>query len=196
MITTQQKKILQAAVWIACLTIAAYLLAQAAAIMTSRTFDTAVTMKAPALASNPPEGDTPLPPGQKAPDRSRSTSVQEIDAGRNVKIDQVSDTRWVLERASLPANDRDLNYLLKQARAVPIMKQGRIAGYRITRISRGSLYEKAGLRNGDVLLRVNMRKLDDPAKLIILYQEMKKQGHVSVLLSRNRQNQTFEYEIR
>ncbi len=193
MIIMQQKKILQAAAWIACLTVAAYVLAQATAFIMSRGLDTA-PMNAPAVASDSP-GRTDLPPRQNAPDRSTSAAVQE-GSGCSVKIEQVSDTRWVLDRASLPASNRDLNRLLIQARAVPSMKQGKIVGFRITRISRGSFYEKVGLQNGDVLLRANMKKLDNPSRLFSLYQEMKKQEHISLLLSRNGQYQTFEYDIR
>ncbi len=196
MIITQQKKILQAAAWIACLTAAAYVLAQAAAIVMSSSFEAAVTMNVPVIASNPPERDASLPPRHNALLRKGSTSAPESNVGSSVKIEQVSDTRWVLDRVSLPASNRDLNRLLLQARAVPNMKQGRIEGFRITRIARGSFYEKVGLQNGDVLLRANMRKLDNPSKLFSLYQEMKKQGHISLLLSRNGQNQTFEYDIR
>ncbi len=194
MIIMQQKKILQAAAWIACLTIAAYALAQTAAFIMSRGLDTA-PMNAPVVVTDSP-GRSDLPPRQNALNRSGSVAVQESDAGRGFKVEQVSDTRWVLDRASLPASNRDLNRLLMQARAVPSMKQGRIVGFRITRISGGSLYEKVGLQNGDVLLRANMRKLNNPSKLFSLYQKMKKEGHISLLLSRNGQYQTFEYDIR
>ncbi len=195
MIIMQPKKILLAAAWIACLTIAAYILAQVADIVMSRTFDAAVSM-VPVIATTPPEKDAALTPRHNTQDKSRSAAGQKMDAGCGVKIEQVSDTRWVLNKASFPATTRDLNRLLMQARAVPFMKQGRIVGFRITRISRGSLYEKAGLRSGDVLLRANAKKLDNPSKLFSIYQEMKRQQRISILLSRNGQNQTFDYEIR
>ncbi len=192
----QPKKILQAAAWIACLTIAAYVLAQAAAIIMSRSFDAALSMKMPATATNPPEKDAPLPRRHHALEGSRPAGVQESDTGRSVKVEQISDTRWVLDRASLPANNRDLSRLLMQARATPFTKQGRVVGFRITGISRGSFYEKVGLQNGDVLLRANRNKLDNPSMLFSIYQEMKGQQHISILLSRNGQNQIFDYEIR
>ncbi len=190
-----QKKILQAALWIACLTIAAFLLAQASAVIMNRSFD-AVSMNVPVISTEPPERDAPLPPRHQASEGKRSSDIKESGADCSVKMERVSETQWIVDRASLPGNNRDLNRLLMQARAVPSMNQGRIVGFRITRISRGSLYEKAGLRNGDVLLRANTKKLDNPSKLLSIYQEMKKQSHISLLLFRNGQNRTFEYEIR
>jgi hypothetical protein len=41
-----------------------------------------------------------------------------------------------------------------------------------------------------------MQKLDDPVKLLSLYQEMRSKRHISILLFRSGQDQTFEYDIR
>jgi len=192
----QQNKMIPVVVWIACLTIAAYVLAQAAAMIMSRSFDAALLKNASTVAQNRSESAVSLLPRLNASGRNKSASVPDGDTGWGVKVKQVSDTQWILDRASMPANTRDLNRFLMQARAVPYMKQGRPVGFRITGILRGSLYEKIGLRNGDVLLRVNMQNLDNPEKLFSLYQEMRNKRHISILLSRNGQNQTFDYDIR
>ncbi len=193
MILMQQKKILLAAAWIACLTIAAYVLAQEAAMILSRSLDTASSMNQPSISQN--HTLSTLPPHLNAPDRNKPVDFPKGDTS-GAKVEQMSDTRWIVDRASLPENSRDLNRLLMQARAEPFMKQGRIVGFRITRISRGSFYEKIGLQNGDVLLRANMKKLDDPSKFLSLYREMKRQQHITIRLSRNGQDQTFDYDIR
>ena len=191
----QQNKIMPVAVWIVCLTIAAYVLAQAAAVIVRKNLDAALK-NAPAIAQNRQESTAPALPRSNASGRSKPASVPENDAARDMKVEQVSETSWILDRASMPARSRDLGSLLMQVRAVPYMKKGRTAGFRITRISKGSLYEKIGFRNGDVLLRVNTHNLDNPAKLVSLYQELRTKRHISVLLSRNGQNQMFDYDIR
>jgi|GEM_PF-7047662 len=190
----QQNKMIPVAVRIACFTIAAYVLAQATVVILSRNFD-AASRNAVLVVQNSSERVPPLP-RLNALDGNKSVSVPETDAVCGVKVEQVSDTQWILDRTSILANTRNLNRFLMQARAVPCMKRGRIVGFRITRISLDSLYEKIGLRNGDVLLRVNMRNLDNPAKLFSLYKEMRNERHISLLLSRNGQNQTFNYDIR
>ena len=191
----QQNKMIPVAVRIACFTIAAYVLAQATVVILSRNFDAASRNLVP-VVQNSSERVVPPLPRLNASDGNKSVSVPETDAVCDVKVKQVSDTQWILDRTSILANTRNLNRFLMQARAVPCMKRGRIAGFRITRISLGSLYEKIGLRNGDVLLRINMRNLDNPAKLFSLYKEMRNERHISLLLSRNGQNQTFNYDIR
>ncbi len=190
--TMRQNKKIPVAVWIACLTIAAYVLAQAAAVILSRSFYAALRNAAPVTQSSVP----PLPPPTASGGNKPVRHIPEAAVVCSVKIEQVSDTQWILDRASLLANTRDVNRFLMQARAVPYTMRGKTSGVRITRISLGSLYEKIGLRNGDVLLRVNTRKLDDPAKFLSLYQEMRNKRHIALLLFRNGQNQTFNYDIR
>jgi type II secretory pathway component PulC len=191
----QQNKMIPVALWFAGLTIAAYVLAQAAVMIMSGSFDAALVWNAPTVAQNLSESSVLLP-HLDASGRNKAARVPNGYAGSGVKVEQVSDTRWILEMVSLPPNIRDLPPFLMQASAVPYVKRGRTAGFRINGISRGGFYEKIGLRNGDVLLRVNMQKLDDPVKLLSLYQEMRSKRHISILLFRSGQDQTFEYDIR
>jgi type II secretory pathway component PulC len=192
----QHNKIISAAARLACLTIAAYVLAQGAAMIMSRNFDASSEINAVTAAQNQSESAVPLLPRLNAPGLNESAKVAAGDSDRGVKVEQVSDTRWILDRTSMLASTRDLNRFLKQARAVPCIKQGRTVGYRITRISPGSFCEKIGLQNGDVLLKANTQRLDNPQRLFGLYQEMRNVRHVSILLSRNGQDQTFDYDIR
>jgi general secretion pathway protein C len=191
----QHKKTIPAAVLIVFLTIAAYVLAQTAAVIIGRSFDAALKDAANPAQRPLKRAASPLP-RVDASDRNKPARTPKSDAGSDVKVEQVSDTMWILDRASLLRNTRDLNRFLMQAHADPYMKQGKTMGFRITRIAPGSFYEKIGFRNGDVLLRVNTRKLDDPAKILSLYQEMRNKRHISILLSRNGQDQTFNYDIR
>jgi S1-C subfamily serine protease len=184
-----------AAAWIAGLTIAAYMLAQTAAVIIRGNFDDALR-NAPPVAHNRTEREPSSLTLSNVSDGNKAACVPKTAAGRGVKVERISDVQWILDRGSLLANTRDLNRFLMQARAVPYKEQGRIAGFRILWISPGSLYEKIGLRRGDVLHRVNNRKLDDPAKLLSLYQEMRTKRHISILLARNGQEQTFHYDVR
>ena len=191
----QQNRMIPAAVWIVFLTITAYMLAQGAAVIIRRNFDAALRT-APATAQRPPEIALSPQPAPEAPPRNKTARVPRAGTGGSAKVEQVSDTQWIVDRASMLASTRNLNRFLMQAHADPYRKQGRTVGFRITRIRPGSIYEKIGLRNGDVLLRVNTRNLDNPAKLLSLYQEMRNKRHISILLSRNGQDQTFNYDIR
>jgi type II secretory pathway component PulC len=49
-----------------------------------------------------------------------------------------------------------------EARCVPHVVEGSLDGYRCTEISPGSYYERAGLRNGDVIRKIDGEALTDP----------------------------------
>lgn len=191
----QQNRMIPAAVWIAFLTITAYMLAQGAAFIISRNFDTASRNDA-TIEQRRSDEVVPSLPDLNASPGNKTASGPKTGVAGSVKVEQVSDTQWIVDRESMLANTRNLNRFLMQARTVPYKKRGRIAGFRITSISPGSIYEKIGLRNGDVLLRVNRQNLDDPSKLFGLYKDMRNKRHISILLSRSGRDQTFYYDIR
>ena len=58
------------------------------------------------------------------------------------------------------------------------------------------MFERIGLKNGDVVRRVNGVELTDPTKAISLFTELQNEGHIAVDLDRNQQAKSFSYEIR
>jgi general secretion pathway protein C len=76
------------------------------------------------------------------------------------------------------------------------MEQGKTVGFRISEIVPGSLYEKIGLLNGDVIQKINSQDVDDPAKFFQMYQNLKEERSISIDLMRGGQRQTLNYEIR
>ena len=97
----QQNKMIPVAVWITCLTIAAYVLAQAAAMIMSRSFDAALLKNASTVAQNRSESAVSLLPRLNAPGLNESAKVAVGDSDRGVQVERVSDTRWILDRASM-----------------------------------------------------------------------------------------------
>jgi general secretion pathway protein C len=89
-----------------------------------------------------------------------------------------------------------MNQLLTQARALPYIEQGKTVGFRISEIVPGSLYEKIGLQNGDVIKKINSQDVDDPGKFFQLYQGLKEERNISIDLVRGGQRQSLNYEIR
>ncbi len=84
-------------------------------------------------------------------------------------IRQMGEDRFIIDRGALEASLANPNDILTQARAVPNVVDGRIQGFRIFSIRPGSIYEKLGIRNGDVILAVNGIALDSPAKALEFY---------------------------
>ena len=90
----------------------------------------------------------------------------------------------------------NLPKLLSQARAVPFFRNGKSIGMRLFAIRRGSLYEKLGMKNGDIVLSVNDNSLADPAEALKLFEKLKTERAIGVLVERNGGQVELRYAIK
>ena len=114
-------------------------------------------------------------------------------SGETASNDQ---TEFSVEEPELSAALANLPQLLSQARAVPYFRNGQSIGMRLFAIRSGSLYEKLGLKNGDIVLSVNDNSLSDPAQALKLFEQLKSERSVGVKLERNSANMDMKYSIR
>ena len=63
-------------------------------------------------------------------------------------------------------------------------------------IKKGSIYDKLGLRNGDVLCGINGEPISDPGKAFSLMSELKTASHVDLCVKRGGKTNNYAYEIR
>ncbi len=87
-----------------------------------------------------------------------------------------------------PGSSSDLANLLTQARVVPNTAagaSGKPDGVVINEIQPGSLFENAGLVNGDVIQEVNGRNVSGIADLVSMYRDLKPGASLSVKVTRS-----------
>lgn len=106
------------------------------------------------------------------------------------------ETEFSVAEDELSAALANLPQLLSQARAVPYFRNGQSIGMRLFAIRGGSMYEKLGLKNGDIILAVNQNSLSDPAQALKLFEQLKSERSISVKLERNGQAKDMQYTIR
>lgn len=114
----------------------------------------------------------------------------------NERIKKTADGKFLIDRRELESTVANINEVFTQARAVPFFQDGKTVGFRVFAIKPGSVFEKIGLQNGDIINRVNGVELTDPTKAISLFTELQNEGHIAVDLQRNKQAKNFSYEIR
>jgi len=112
------------------------------------------------------------------------------------RIRKTADNKFVIDRREIEKTIENLNEVFTQARAVPSFENGKTVGFRVFAIKPGSVFEKIGLQNGDIIQRVNGTELTDPTKAISLFTELQNEGHIAVDLQRNKSSKSFSYEIR
>jgi len=128
-------------------------------------------------------------------DDTKIVSVQNPSASSG-GVKKISDSKWMVDQKEMLANTENMGQILTQARALPYLEQGKTVGFRLSEIVPGSIYEKIGLQNGDVIQKVNSQDVDDPAKFFQLYQGLRNERSISLDLIRGGQRQTLNYEIR
>ena len=120
-------------------------------------------------------------------------AVAAAGAGR---IRKTANNKYVIDRREVEDTVKNLNEVFTQARAVPFFREGKTVGFRVFAIKPGSVFERIGLKNGDIVRRVNGVELTDPTKAITLFTELQNEGHIAVDLDRSQKAQSFSYEIR
>ncbi len=142
---------------------------------------------------------TPKQSGSKGRQARRSTPSPVPAAlvpTRGEGVRQISKDQWVLDRQEIDGAINNLPQLLTKARIIPNFNNGKPDGFRIFAISKGSLYAKIGLQNGDILHRVNGIEVKDPKNFLQVFEQLKDESQITVDLVRRNENETFNYEIR
>lgn len=114
--------------------------------------------------------------------------------GRGVR--RVGPNRWSVSRDEMESAQANLSQLMTQVRIVPNFTEGKPDGFRLLSIKRGSLFDRLGLRNGDVVRQINGVPLDNPQKLFEVYGELESGQTIAVNILRGKREQTFNYEIK
>ena len=104
-------------------------------------------------------------------------------------------TDFSVDESELENALSNLPKLLSQARAVPYFRNGKSIGMRLFAIRSGSLYEKIGLKNGDILTSVNENSLSDPTQALKLFEQLKTEREIKVAIERNGSNVNLNYSI-
>ncbi|HAC80399.1 MAG: type II secretion system protein GspC [Candidatus Binatia bacterium] len=115
---------------------------------------------------------------------------------KNSNIQELGDDRWMVAQTEVEHQLENLGTLFTQMRAVPNMKDGAANGFRIFAIRRNSLFQKLGLKNNDVVQRVNGMDLNDPARAMGLLEDLKGENRLTIDVLRGKEPRTLTYEIR
>ncbi len=134
-------------------------------------------------------------------DRDGRTEILKLDdlgGGGSESAGGISNSGddFVVDEAELDKGLENLPLLLTQARAVPYFKEGRSIGLRLFAIKSGSLYEKIGLKNGDILKTINGNNLGDISQALKLFEQLKQERSISLVLEREKADREFKYQIR
>ena len=90
----------------------------------------------------------------------------------------------------------DMGQLMRQARIKPHRKNGSIDGFKIYRIKRRSLFRKIGLRNGDIIHRINGMDLRGPEQGLQAFEELRSARNIQLDITRRGKKRSLNYTIK
>jgi len=117
-----------------------------------------------------------------------------LNLGKGIR--KTDKNSYEIDKTEFDAALANLSKIATQARAVPAFENGNPVGYRIFNIKPGSVFQKIGLKNGDVIKKINGYDLSSPDKAMELYQKLKTSRRFNMDLKRNGSSRSMEYTVR
>ncbi len=132
-------------------------------------------------------------------DKRRDTTP--VAAGAEAATDdggvtKVSDTKFLVDRSFLEKQLGNVETLATQVRASPKNEDGKIIGFRLSGIRKGSVFDKLGIKNGDVVHNVNGQSLTSMETALGAYGTLQNERAFNFEVTRRNQKMTIDYEVR
>ncbi|HXC94038.1 MAG TPA: type II secretion system protein GspC [Geobacteraceae bacterium] len=109
---------------------------------------------------------------------------------------QTSSGNFVIDQRALNASLDNIGQAMTDARLLPSIKDGKVEGFRASEVKPQGIFGTIGIKNGDILLRMNDFPIDSPEKAIQSFATLKGQSRIKLDLIRDGQPTTFNYDIR
>lgn len=103
---------------------------------------------------------------------------------------------YIIDQRVLNAALENIGQAMTDARLLPSTKDGKVEGFRVSEVKPSGVFAMVGIKNGDVLLRINDLPVDSPERAIQSLASLKGQNRIKLDLVRDGQPSTFSYDIR
>ena len=135
---------------------------------------------------------TPMTP----PAASSNPAVQPTAAGGNVAVASTGAGSFVIDQRALNAALDNPTQAMTDARLLPSQKDGKVEGFRASEVKPNGVFAMIGIKNGDILQRLNDFPMDSPDKALQSFIALKGQSKLKLDLIREGKPATFNYDIR
>ncbi|MFH1414321.1 MAG: PDZ domain-containing protein [Candidatus Omnitrophota bacterium] len=136
----------------------------------------------------------------------KRAAIQILNEGKILEVDfplgsikqpvlEISDTQRIVNRQALAKQIPDLSTALQQLIGLPYFEGGKIQGFKIAKIKNRVLAKKAGLKEGDIVLSVNNRKLDTIKKPLEIYHDLRDESKITLQIKRKGEEKNLVYYL-
>jgi general secretion pathway protein C len=134
---------------------------------------------------------TPLAPTEA--DKPATSAAQPVQQG---VIMASSGGSGIIDQRALNAALDNIGQAMTDARLLPSVKDGKVEGFRVSEVKPQGVFAAVGLKNGDVLLKINEFPIDSPEKAIQSFMTLQGQNRIKLDLLRDGAPTSLTYDIR
>ncbi len=114
-------------------------------------------------------------------------------------IQRVSETYYKIDRSAITQALGNINDIVTQARMVPnFVEDGsgrKPDGFRVLTVKPGGIFEKLGIRNGDIISKINGAPMDNVETAFQLLQQLRFEKRFEIEITRGSRPLPMSYEI-
>jgi len=133
---------------------------------------------------------TPLTPPMATP------AGQPAAPSGGAAVTSIGAGSFVIDQRALNAALDNPAQAMSDARLLPSQKDGKVEGFRASEVKPNGVFAMLGIKNGDILLRLNDFPMDSPDKALQSFIALKGQSRLKLDVIRDGQPATFNYDIR
>jgi general secretion pathway protein C len=101
-----------------------------------------------------------------------------------------------VQRSEVEESLENVHQLLSQARVRPHFSEGKPDGLAIASIKRGSIFEKLGLKNGDIVKGLDGNEIKSPDDVLQMYKKLTLGSEVAIEIERAGEKQILNYTFK
>jgi general secretion pathway protein C len=137
---------------------------------------------------------TPMSPPTGAPPAASAAPHAATTA--NIAVASTGTGSFVIDQRALNSTLDNPTQAMTDARLLPSQKDGKVEGFRASEVKPNGLFAMIGIKNGDILQRLNDFPMDSPDKALQSFIALKGQSKLKLDIIRDGKPTTFTYDIR
>ena len=98
-----------------------------------------------------------------------------------------------VKKADIDDAFKNMGEILAQVRIRPHFSSGKPDGFMVSRIKPGSIFQKMGMQNGDIIQGVDNQPIKSPDEMMKLYNGLKSGSAINLNIKRKGETQNLEY---
>jgi len=128
------------------------------------------------------------------PAKVRSHQKEKVSSAPKGEVTDAGDHK-IVDRSLIEHYTKNMDDIYKNIGITDIKKNGRVTGFRVSFVKRGSPFAKLGLRRGDIIKSVNGQEINSYSAAFSIYRNMKEIESLTLIIIRGKKEMELEYEI-